>query len=56
MTKFITTQNNHASGTQKYYNLNWNNLSPGLDASYDLQPGNRAGLFPKEKISKDVDK
>jgi len=25
-------------------------------ASYDLQPGNRAGLFSKEKVSKKVDK
>jgi len=33
-----------------------NNLSPGLDASYDLRPGNAAGLFSKEKASKDVDK
>ena len=25
-------------------------------ASYDLQPGNRVGLFAKEKISKGLDK
>jgi len=31
-------------------------LSPGLVASYSLWPGNRAGLFPKEKVSKEVDK
>jgi len=30
--------------------------SPGLVASYDLQPGNRAGLFSKEKISMKVQK
>jgi len=27
-----------------------------LVASYDLLPGNRAGLFSKEKVSKKVDK
>jgi len=54
ITKFTTTQNSHASGTQKYYNSN--KLSPGLVASYDLRPGNGAGLFSKEKVSKEVDK
>jgi len=46
ITKFTTTQNNHASGTQKYYNskLNWNKLNPGLVTSYDLRLGNGAGL------------
>ena len=33
-----------------------NNLSPGLVTSYDLQPGNGAGLFSKEKVSKEADK
>jgi len=28
--------------------------SPGLMASYDFWPGNRAGLFLKEKVSKEV--
>jgi len=27
-------------------------LKPGLVAFYDIRPGNRAGLFSKEKISK----
>jgi len=30
--------------------------STGLVASYDLWPGNRAGLFLREKVSKEVDK
>jgi len=30
--------------------------SPGLVTSYDLRPGNGAGLFWKEKVSKEVDK
>ena len=38
------------------HKLNWNNLSPGLVASYDLGSGNGAGLFSKEKVSKEVDK
>jgi len=28
--------------------------SPGLVASYDLRPRNRAGLFSKEKVSKEA--
>jgi len=50
-------QNNYASGTQNTVTqINSNNLSPGLVASEDLRPGNRVGLFSKEKISKEVDK
>jgi len=30
--------------------------SPALVASYDLWPGNRVGLFAKEKVSKEADK
>jgi len=30
--------------------------SPGLVTSYDLRPGNGAGLFWKEKVSKEVEK
>jgi len=56
ITTFNTMQNNSASGTQKYYNSNLNNLSPGLVASNDLWPGNRVGPFSKEKVSKEVDK
>jgi len=29
---------------------------PGVVASCDLWPGKRAGLFSKEKVSKEVDK
>jgi len=29
---------------------------PGLVAFYDIQPGNAAGLFSKEKINKGTDK
>jgi len=45
-------QNNHASGTQKYYKqlkINLNNLSPDLVASYNLWPRNEVGLLSKEK-------
>jgi len=44
--KCITTQNRHKK------------LKPGLPvvAFYDIQPGNGAGLFSKEKISKGEDK
>jgi len=31
-------------------------LKPGLVAFYDIWPGNRAGLFSMEKISKGGDK
>ena len=36
--------------------INFNNLSPGLVVSYDLQPRNGADLFSKEKVRKEVDK
>jgi len=39
-----TTQNKHKK------------LKPGLVAFYDIRPGNTAGLFSKEKISKGEDK
>jgi len=39
--KCTTTQNKHKK------------LKPGLVAVYDIWPGNGAGLFSKEKISKD---
>ena len=47
--KCITTQNKH---TQKFFFK----LKPGLVAFYDIWPGNRAGLFSKEKVSKGGDK
>jgi len=28
-------------------------IKPGLVAFYDILPGNGAGLFPKEKLSKE---
>jgi len=31
-----------------------NNLSPDLVTAYNLRPGNRAGLFSKEKVIKHV--
>jgi len=60
ITKFTTVQNNHASGTEKYYtSVTLNKLkqlkSPGLVASYDVWPGNTVSLFSKEKVSKEVD-
>jgi len=42
--KYTTTQNKHKK------------LKPGLVAFYDIWPGNGAGLFSKEKVSKEVDK
>ena len=41
--KCTTTQNKHKK------------LKPGLLAFYDIRPGNAAGLFSKEKISKGGD-
>jgi len=45
---------------QKHKNTTTQNklkqLSPGMVTSYYLQPENGAGLFSKEKISKEVDK
>jgi len=37
-----------------YYNTK--KLKPGLVTFYDIRPGNRAGLFSKERISKGGDK
>jgi len=40
-----------------YYNTKINTKpKPGLVAFYDTRPGNGAGLFSKEKISKGADK
>jgi len=43
---------------EMYYNTKkkTKKLKPGLVSSYDIRPGNRAGLFSKEKISKGVGK
>jgi len=40
---------------QKIYTINTINLKLGLVAFYDTWPGNKAGLFSKEKISKGGD-
>jgi len=37
-----------------YYNTK--KLKPGLVTFYDIRPGNEAGLFSKEQISKGGDK
>jgi len=33
--------------------MHCNTEKPGLDAFYDIRPGNGAGLFSKEKTSKE---
>jgi len=38
------------------YKTNTKKLKPGLVAFYDIRPGNGAGLFSMEKISKGGDK
>jgi len=38
-------QNKPASLTKKTVNINTNKLNPGSVASYDLRPGNGAGLY-----------
>jgi len=38
------------------HKINTKKLKPGLVAFYDIWPGNGAGLFSKEKISKGGDK
>jgi len=35
------------------HKINTKKLKPGLIAFYNIRPGNRAGLFSKEKISKE---
>jgi len=37
------------------HKMNTKKLTPGLVAFYDIRPGNGAGLFSKEKISKGGD-
>jgi len=36
--------------------VNTKKLKPGLIAFYNIQPGNAAGIFSKQKISKGGDK
>jgi len=55
------TQRKHAFANQKKCNTIQNKhkktqAKPGLVAFYDTRPGNEAGLFSKEKISKGGDK
>jgi len=40
----------------KEMHCNTKKLKPGLVASYDIQPGNGAGLFSKKKVGKEGDK
>jgi len=53
--KLNLSQHKHAFANQKKYTTTRNKqkkLKPGLVAFYDVPPGNGAGLFSKEKISK----
>jgi len=53
-TKPNTTKASIHQSKELYYNTK--KLMPGLVAFYDIQPGNAAGLFSKEKINKGTDK
>jgi len=56
-TKPNTTKANIHQSKETYYNTQMQKkLKPGLVAFYDIQPGNGAGLFSKEKTSKVRDK
>jgi len=50
------TQQKHTFTSQTKCTATPKKLKPGLVASYDIQPGNGAGLFSKEKIGKEGDK
>jgi len=52
--KLNLTQQKHAFTNKKTYHKTNIKLKPGLDAFYDIRPGNGAGLF--SKISKGGDK
>jgi len=57
--KLNPTQQKHAFANQEKCTTTQNEhkkLKPGLVAFYDIRPGNGAGLFSKEKISKGGDK
>ena len=50
--KLNLTQQKHAFTSQKKCTTTWNKpkkLKPDLVAFYGIRPGNRAGLFSKEK-------
>jgi len=52
------TRQNHAFTNQKKCTTTHNKdkkLKPGLFAFYDIRPGNGAGLFSEEKITKGGD-
>jgi len=53
--KLNLTQQKHAFTNQKKCTTTQNKHKPGLVALYDIRPGNGAGLFSKEKISKGGD-
>jgi len=53
-TKLNTTKA-HAHQSKEMYN-NTKKLKPGLVTFYHIRPGNRVGLFSKEKINKGGDK
>jgi len=57
--KLNLTQQKHAFTNQKKCTTTQNKhkkLKSGSVAFYDIQAGNGAGLFPKEKMSKEEDK
>jgi len=53
--KLNLTQKAHIHQSKEMY-YNTKKLKPGRVAFYDIRPGNGAGLFAKEKISKGEDK
>jgi len=54
--KINLTQQKHVLTNQTKCTPTQKKLKPGLVAFYDTRPGNGAGLFSREKISKGVDK
>jgi len=50
------TQQQHTFINQKECTTTQNKLNTGLVAFYNIRPGNGAGLFSKEKISKEADR
>ena len=52
-----TTKARIRQSKETYYNAKWTQtLKPGLVTFYDIQPGNGAGLFSKEKIRDETSK
>jgi len=54
----LTQQSTHSpiKRNTPQHKINTKKQKPGLVAIYDIRPGNAAGLFSKEKISKGGDK